>query len=211
MRQGPTIVRECSACGKFIAQRTIMSGNTLGARFWTDGKRDAPMLPEQPKLVKCQHCVTFIWLDEQNEVGEIQQGDSTTRDADRFADARQPLTPTLKDYATFLEGGVSDKEKERYARLRAWWAGNDSRRESGKSTKLDTFETENLRALLTLLDEAEDHDRIVKAEALRELGEFVDAEILLAKEFDDELSQAGAIIRALNQGRITAVAEMKFD
>jgi hypothetical protein len=33
-----------------MAQRTLASGNTIGARFWTDGKMEAPMLPDQPAL-----------------------------------------------------------------------------------------------------------------------------------------------------------------
>jgi hypothetical protein len=107
-------------------------------------------------------------------------------------------------------GGVSDKQKERYLRLRAWWAGNDFRRESEKSTQLDSFETDNLRTFITLLDESEDTDRLMKAEALRELGEFADAEKLLATDFEYGLAQAGSIIRRLNQKKVLTVAEMKF-
>jgi len=169
------------------------------------------MLPDQPWLVKCQHCGTLVWIDEQRQVGETYQPQSLkNRDADKFADARPASTPTLQDYAGFLKAGVSDKQKERYVRLRIWWAGNDPRRESGQSTPLDSFETENLRAFVMLLDEAEINDRIMKAEALRELGEFTNAQKLLATEIDDELIQVVSIIRNLNQMGITTVAEMKF-
>lgn len=211
MTPGPTIIRECSACGKHIAQHTIATGNTFGARFWTDGKRDAPMLPDQPWLVKCEHCNTLVWIDEQKQVGEIDPWGSKTRDADKFPDARPASTPSLQEYAHFIEAGVSDKNKERYVRLRAWWAGNDPRRETGQSEPLDSFEARNLRAFVTLLDEAESNDRIMKAEALRELGEFAAAENLLATEFGEDLLQAVSIISDLNQKRIATVAEMKFE
>jgi len=59
MLPGPTIVRKCSTCGKLIAQPTLLSGNTFGARFWTDGKREAPMLPEQPWLVAAH--IVRLW------------------------------------------------------------------------------------------------------------------------------------------------------
>ena len=209
MTPGPTIIRECSACGKHIAQHTIVSGNTFGARFWTDGKRDAPMLPDQPWLVKCQHCGTLLWIDEQEQVGEIDPWASETDDSIRFADARPGLTPTLHEYAEFLGAGVSDRNKERYVRLRVWWAGNDPRREAGTAMQLDSFEAKNLRAFLVLLDEADETDRLMKAEVLRELGEFYDAEKLLATGFDDKLIQAVSIIRGLIQKRSTTVAEMK--
>lgn len=169
------------------------------------------MLPDQPWLVKCEHCNTLVWIDEQKQVGEIYPWGSRTRDADKFPDARSALTPTPQEYAHFIEAGVSDKNKERYLRLRAWWAGNDPRRETGESTPLDSFEARNLRAFVTLLDEAEDNDRIVKAGALRELGEFAAAENLLATEFKEELLQALSIISDLNQKRISTVAEMEFE
>ncbi len=168
------------------------------------------MLPDQPWLVKCQHCGALVWIDEQTKVGEIEPWGSGTGDAGRFADARPASTPSLQDYAGLLKAGVSDKQKERYVRLRTWWAGNDPRRESGQSTPLDSPEAENLRAFVTLLDEADDNDRVMKAEALRELGEFADAERLLATKFEEELTQAVSIIRDLNQKGILTVAEMEF-
>ncbi len=51
----------------------------------------------------------------------------------------------------------------------------------------------------------------MKAEALRELGEFVVAEKLLATDFKDELTQAVSTIRRLNQKQIASVAEIKFE
>ena len=211
MTPGPTIIRECSACRKYIAQYTIGSGNTFGARFWTDGKREAPMLPDQPWLVKCEHCNTLVWIDEQKQVGEIDPWGSRTGAEDKFADARPASTPTLQDYAGFLDAGVIDKDKERYVRIRTWWAGNDTRRESGQATSLDPFETQNLRALVPLLDESEGNDRIMKAEVLRELGEFAASERLLATDYEDGLLQAVSMIRALSRNGNSVVAEMTFE
>ena len=44
MLPGPTIIKKCLVCSKSIEHHTIGSGNTFGATFWTDGKREAPML-----------------------------------------------------------------------------------------------------------------------------------------------------------------------
>jgi hypothetical protein len=55
MQFGTTIIKKCLECSGLIKEYTIMSGNTFGAIFWTDGKRDAPMLPDLPWLVKCPH------------------------------------------------------------------------------------------------------------------------------------------------------------
>ena len=140
MTPGSTIIRKCSVCAKHLAQHTIRSGNTFGARFWTDGKRDAPMLPDQPWLVKCPHCSTLLWIDEQKQVGEIDPRDARGDAADRFKDARPVSEPTLAEYTTCLSAGLRDKKKERYVRLRTWWAGNDVRRESGHSAPMTDIE-----------------------------------------------------------------------
>ncbi len=208
MLPGPTLIRECSSCGKHIEQRTLMSGNTCGAVFWTDGKRDAPMLPDYPLFGKCPHCGAILWIKQQKEVGELGMWSAGNSDAEKFADAQPALFPTVQDYAGFLKAGMNDKRKERYVRLRAWWAGNDQRREASREMPLDSFEIENLRAFITLLDEANDDDRLTKAEALRELGEFAAAEKLLAAKFAEQMKGAVSFIRDLNQKRITAVQEM---
>jgi hypothetical protein len=208
MIPGPTIIRECSACGKYIAEGTIVSGNTFGARLWTDGKLDAPMLPDEPRLVKCRHCGSLVWIEEEKQVGEIDPWCSENPGNDAFEDARPAKTPTLRDYVGFLKAGISDKEKERYVRLRAWWAGNDGRRKSNKTKPLTSFESNNLRAFATLLPEADDNDRLMKAEALRELGQFEEAEKLLAAEFESEFAKVVSTIRELNEKRNAGVAEI---
>jgi hypothetical protein len=55
MLPGPNVIRQCNHCQKPFTEPTLMSGNTFGATFWTDGKQEAPMLPDMPWLVKCPH------------------------------------------------------------------------------------------------------------------------------------------------------------
>ncbi len=101
-----------------------MSGNTFGAAYWTDGKMDAPMLPDQPWLVKCPHCGALLWIDKLEVVEKTWAGDD-----DREGDeCRRYQLPNLQDYFTKLRKPRFGKEKERYLRVRAWWAGNDQRR-----------------------------------------------------------------------------------
>ena len=72
MLPGPTIVRSCTECHGLIAEYTLGSGNTFGATFWTDGKMDAPMLPDEPALVECPHCRAPLWIEDQEQIGEMQ-------------------------------------------------------------------------------------------------------------------------------------------
>lgn len=210
MTPGPTLIYSCSTCEKNIAYRTINSGNTFGARYWTDGKRDAPMLPEEPWLIKCPHCDTFIWVDELTQLGEIDHWYSEGINAVEFADVQSAITPSCLDYAYFNMDTVSDPQKERYVRLQTWWAFNDCRRKS-EEIPLSSMEIENLHAFINLLDENEENDRLMKAEVLRELGEFTVAEKLLSMPFGAELKQAAELIRNLNNKGITSVTEMIFE
>ena len=70
MLPGPILIKQCPQCQKLFSESTLASGNTIGATFWTDGKCEAPMLPETPWLVKCAHCGHLIWIDEARQVGE---------------------------------------------------------------------------------------------------------------------------------------------
>ena len=152
------------------------------------------MLPDQPWLVKCQHCGALVWIDEQEVVGEVEPWDC---DEDTFKDARSYVIPSIQDYFVILEQEVSDSEKVKYLRLRAWWAGNDARRRTEDDTCLSDDEVANLRAFAALLDECDENDRITKAEVMRELGEYQDAITLLSERFGDELAQAAAMIKGL--------------
>jgi hypothetical protein len=210
MKMKLPMICECSTCGKHIYKRETLSGNTFGARFWTDGKRDAPMLPDRLRLVKCPHCSTLVWIDEQKEVESVITLCIRSEARERFNNVRSPSEPNFTEYTTFLSAGLPDNSKERYVRLRIWWAGNNIRRLGGNSIPMTDIEVANLRAFAALLNEEQDNDKIMKAEALRELGLFEDAEALLATQFDQSLMQAVEIIRSLNQKRISVVTEMTF-
>ena len=62
MTPGPTLIMKCSSCDGHFQLRTIASGNTLRAKFWTDGKMEAPMLPSVPAAGSCPHCNSMVWL-----------------------------------------------------------------------------------------------------------------------------------------------------
>jgi len=62
------IVRECPHCKAHVVQEDTLSGNTINAKFYTDGKREAKMLPDYPWLAKCPACQGLFWVDEAVEV-----------------------------------------------------------------------------------------------------------------------------------------------
>ena len=52
--------------------------------------------------------------------------------------------PALKDYLALITQGIGDPYSERYARLRAWWQGNDQRRTSAREIPMSPHEADNV-------------------------------------------------------------------
>ena len=206
MLPGPTIIRQCAACAQPFQQETLMSGNTFGATFWTDGKMDAPMLPERHALIKCPHCQMLLWIDEQATLGEVEWHDQGA-----FPNARAYLIPTIEDYLAVLESGNFQPEQEWYLRFHVWWAGNQPRRKRAAPPPLSEAEAENLRRLAALANDADEKDRVMKAEILRELGQFTEALALLNRPFSPNFAQAVAVIQDCARRGDPFVKKITFD
>lgn len=203
----------CSRCGKPIAQHMLGPGNTFSVRCWTDGKQESPLFPDQPRLVKCPHCCALVWLDDEEKIGEVSWGapsQAAPVDTTDFDDAIGFSLPALQEYFAFLANAVLDPSKEKYVRMRLWWAGNDVRRPNATAKIMAAEERDNLLAFSFLLDESDDEQRLMKAEALRELGHFALAETLLSQPLDPGLFHAAAVITHLIDQQETRVREIKF-
>jgi hypothetical protein len=206
MLPGPTKIKKCSDCSNLIEQPTIVSGNSFGARFWTDGKMDAPMLPDEPRLVKCPNCSALIWIEEMEEVEEVMPWDKT----EISISAKPFIVPMFRAYTSLLKAVEHTREKEKYLRIRAWWAGNDKRRTAATKKDLSKGEQQNLQSLVELLGISDEQDRLMKAEIKRELGQFEEAGNCLVGQFSDELADIVSLIRQLTQHRDVFVQEIIY-
>lgn len=56
----PTIGYFCPACENPYYESSMISGNTFGATFYTDGRMNAPMLSIPPWATKCPKCNVFL-------------------------------------------------------------------------------------------------------------------------------------------------------
>ena len=226
MLPGLTLIKKCSKCQRLIEEETIMSGNTCGAVFWTDGEYYADMLPDEPELVKCPFCKALVWLKELEEVGDkgINRfaGFVPIQPPDATLDITRPYKmPNRNDYFRLLKVKIDNTEREIYLRLRAWRAGNDRRRRSergplkfkkkiGKPLEpLSYPEIKNMKELVCMLDGQNDEERLLKAELLRELGFFNRSLYLLAKPLEEEYKVSAAFIRELAEKQDPWVRELK--
>lgn len=211
MLPGPIIIRECPKCSQYIKQLTFASGNTYGARFWTDGKMDAPMMPDQPWLVKCPACKDLFWVDTAKQLAELEPLSKIKKE---FSDALMYEHLTETDYLKLLQKKKISRKKEEYVRIRAWWCTNDSMRyekpTKGSKVVFSKDQEDNISRLYEILDEENPNQRLMKAEIARERGMFDEAMSLLEYKFPEGFDKAVSVIRELCMSHSAVVEEIKY-
>ena len=215
MLPGPDLIVACPHCESLAKCMTLTSGNTFGARIWTDGKKIAPMLPHPPAVAKCRHCNECYWLADARKVGTVGSwGNESNRSDPAWDVAPMVEQPSETDfYAALNKGLATNDQQERRLRILAWWRRNDVYRDEvqdGNQSPLTDDGRRNLRELLRLLDGAEDNDRIMKAEILRELGEFEAANKILNQVTSEKYVTVVRQLRQLCDNRSTCVSQLQF-
>ena len=167
------------------------------------------MLPDESLLRKHPSEGVLFWADECKKIGTIPfDGDS--KQAERWKDVPYDEEPSEQNLFSALESGIADtEEKVRYLRIRLWWAANDSIRGSGSGT-LTELHLDNLSCLAMLLAENEPDQRLMMAEAFRELGRFEIAADCLVKDLPAELHSAAEFIGQLCRARNARVARFPW-
>lgn len=61
MTPGYAEIVKCPYCGAEKELMTLASGNTIGAEYWSDNKRIAPMLPTVSPIQKCPNCGKYYF------------------------------------------------------------------------------------------------------------------------------------------------------
>jgi hypothetical protein len=216
MIPGPDQIVACPHCGGLAKHLTLVSGNTFGARVWSDGKQVAPMLPRPPAIVKCRHCAECYWLADANKVGSVQPWGAEGRKVNPAWTAAQEVEePSEEEYYQALQKGLAvDAQQEKNARVFAWWRRNDAFRglgppASGESTPA-LATTRNLEALASLLQDGDENELVMRAEVLRELGDFESAKQVLRRVTFAEFTAVVRQLRMLCDSGDTCVRELKF-
>jgi hypothetical protein len=216
MTPGPLQIIACPQCNALASHTTLLSGNTLGATYWTDGKMIAPMLPDTPAVTQCQNCQKYYWVEDAEEVGEWNCFEGEPPNP-AWGDVPEIEELSEPEYFQALEQGIAeDEEQEKLLRLFAWWRRNDAYREEDAETSAlapaaDTPWKENLAALAELLDADEPEDRVMQAEIFRELGDFERALQILESITEEGLKPAVGQIKALCEKQETGVCRMNFE
>jgi len=217
MIPGPIQIIACPHCSVLAKYMTLVSGNTFGAKVWTDGKHIAPMLPRPPAVVECHSCGECFWLADARKVGSLEPYGSGGGDVDpAWAAAPYVLEPTEEAYHRALRKGLAvSPEQQRTLRILAWWRGNDAVRDTPNPEDAGVAcgseaRRENLEALARLLDEGNENDRVMKAEVFRELGDFESALRLLGRVTAPDYAAVVRQLRSMCEDGDTCVRQLQL-
>lgn len=223
MTPGPTRFIQCPGSDEVRRVPSIGSGNTFGARFWTDGFMLAPMLPEFPAITRCSPDGPIFWVSSAKVMGETWpwRDDAASVPAGwRQAPVVRPLSGD--ELLQAVAQGLGDTPaKLAYLRRQAWWAANQARRSDDPESQVvassDFAEGSparaNLEALVAACDETQADELLFKAEGLRELARFDEAEQLLKNDKLKEPRMQAFVetVRARTALRDARVARVKTE
>jgi hypothetical protein len=216
MRPGSDQIVVCPQCGKLEKYRPLTSENNFGTRIWTDGKQSAPMLSRPPAVVQCRHCAKPYWLAFAKEIRA--ESPPLEKDPQVDPDGREPdyvQEASEEGYHAALEATLAkDRAAEKLLRTFVWWRGNDPYRERPEAEQgtvkppHSKAYRRNLEALSVLLIGTNPNERLMQAEAMRELGEFATALRLLSNIPADDYDDIIQIIRELCDRADAGVQEL---
>ena len=86
MTPGPTNIYECPSCKRLVGRPSLASGNSIGARRYSDGKVAAPFFPIFADLVRCQGCSEFFRLSTLKALGSYEAPRVRLGGTSRFRD-----------------------------------------------------------------------------------------------------------------------------
>lgn len=208
MVPGKDKIIECPHCEHKFRQKTIMSGNNIGAKIWTDGRQEAPMMPEAIVLSYCDNCKQYFWVEEAEVLEEIDPWEKTESKIEHLEYL------TLEQYLEALEKIEMRSQNDTLFILRQiWWNYNDYYRngnEAELSQELKNKISELQQQMLSEFDEEDDEQLMLKGELLRELGNFDEAAETLRKVTASEYLRAKEFILNLAEKEVAELRELEL-
>ena len=166
MLPGPPLRKECPHCHRVKELLSLLSGNTIGAKQWSDTKTVCRMLPRNSDIQKCPSCGKYFFLSDAKTLP------STNESAKGFTmDTGHLSYQELRE--AFMQLYESATEDQKYVlHLNILYSYNDRYRKDGSAEvefgeEYDFF-VQNCQMLLKM-------NRVIPtlcAELYREIGEF---------------------------------------
>lgn len=197
----------CPFCGKEKRIMSLLSGNNLGARVWSDNKHVLPMMPESSYVQKCPQCGKYyitgrqeVKLEEEPEeilVDEDISFDQSPQNGQKMIEERfrafhfrlpcfdrglLTYTEMKEAFDQLLEEGFVNKEEECQVRMMLHHAYNDYYyRDDDDNTEKEVNADDKKLFCENAIWLIHNYitDDVLKAEFYREIGEFETARSIL--------------------------------
>ena len=192
MNPGHPQIATCPSCGAEKELLSLMSGNTFGARYWSDNKREAPMLPQVSYVQKCPQCGKYYILSRQ-KTRQAKDGCSFELGTLNFIEMRDAFEQLKAE-------GFKDHAEECQVRILLLQTYNDCFYRSRNENEItpNSGDLELMTSNLLWLIDNWSEDALLKAELYREAGYMKEAIDLLNKTSvseDFQLKIKGEILR----------------
>lgn len=148
----------CPHCGALKEVLQLMSGNTIGATLWSDGKEIAPMLPRVSRIQRCPTCGKYFFYSLDVTAGTSNRYGSQSGEL--------PLEYLKEAFAQIQSIG----HYEYSFRMAILWAFNDrygNMEQSDIPIEEWEYHMNNVQDLLQM-----GIDNLFRAELYREIGDF---------------------------------------
>lgn len=179
MQPGQTRYYRCPYCSNVFANSSLLSGNTLGSKLYSDLKFYAPMLPQTAELSRCVSCRNFIWDYELIFLDEADWADNTNP----FYESAQGFSHlSLKNLFDAVDKQFwKNTNQEILIRKLLWWGFNDLVRDGFNPFRILERNSDyraNVEILIPLLSLEKNHDNadwLILSELNRNIGNFNEA------------------------------------
>ncbi|PKP50722.1 MAG: hypothetical protein CVT94_00850 [Bacteroidetes bacterium HGW-Bacteroidetes-11] len=171
---GNPIIIQCPVCNTNYTKNSILSGNTFGGYFWSDGSFFAPMLPDQVVFNRCTECNTIFNISNapNHEAWNYEDADGLTT-VEHLS--KSELFEAIEKYIYI------NTNEEIYLRKRLWQKLNNHpwKDEMPSTFAISPEYRQNAEALINLLDKSNEDEILIIAELHRNIGNFKDCTDLI--------------------------------
>jgi hypothetical protein len=183
MLAGPSYYA-CPDCSAIHERTELLSGNTFNAQYYSDGKMEAPMLPEVPSIIRCEQCALIFKLDRDLRLYSLPSDTQKTF----FADCLD-----IKGWTEALEMKLYENDiQELNYRYHLLWKYNDPFRKATEAPcnlASDPAYVKNILRMLDLMDKEDAQDMVFAAEMNRLIGRFGISQMILDQLKDNASAQ----------------------